>query len=96
MNIFFYTNKNGFNLIRFQILSNFDNFILMNSPLNYSRVSKADSEALRSTGASIVFKTVGRNVKPTWTNRITKDVNDLSYNININFFGKNRFKSVTF
>lgn len=67
----------------------------MNSPLNYSRVSKADSDALRSTGTSLVFKTVGRNVKPSWSNRITKDVNDLSYNININFFGNNKFKSLT-
>jgi len=59
----------------------------MSSPLNYSRVSKADSEALRSTGVSLVFRTVGRNIKPSWSNRITKDVNDLSYNIDINFFG---------
>lgn len=67
----------------------------MSSPLNYSRVSKADSEALRSTGVSLIFKTVGRNIKPSWSNRITKDVNDLSYNIDINFFGKNQFKSMT-
>ena len=67
----------------------------MSSPLNYSRVSKADSEALRSTGVSLVFRTVGRNIKPSWSNRITKDVNDLSYNIDINLFGKNQFKSMT-
>ena len=67
----------------------------MDSPLNNSRFSKADSEAFRSTGASLVFKTIGRNIKPSWTNRIVKDVNDLTYNLDLNLLGKNKFKSVT-
>ena len=39
---------------------------------------------------SIVFRTISRDTKPTWTNRIIKDFNDLSYNVNINFFGKGK------
>lgn len=67
----------------------------MDSPLNYSRFSKPDSDFFRSTGTSLVFKTVGRNTKPSWSNRIVKDVNDLQYSINVDLFGKNKFQSVT-
>lgn len=42
---------------------------------------------------SIVFRTISRDTKPTWTNRITKDFNDLSYNVNINLFGKRNNKN---
>lgn len=58
-----------------------------------SRFSKNDSEIFRSTGNSIVFKTVGRDTKPAWSNRFVKDVNDLDYDIDINLFGKQKSRS---
>lgn len=67
----------------------------MDSPLDLSRLSKPDSDLLRSTGTSLVFKTVGRNTKPYWSNRFIKDVNDLNYNIDIDLFGKKKFHSTT-
>lgn len=67
----------------------------MDSPLNYSRFSKNDSDIFRSTGTSLVFKTVGRNTKPSWSNRIIKDVNDLHYDLDIDILGKQKFHSVT-
>lgn len=67
----------------------------MDSPLNGSRFSKNDSEIFRSTGTSLVFKTVGRNTKPSWSNRIIKDVNDLQYDLDIDIIGKYKFQSTT-
>jgi hypothetical protein len=67
----------------------------MDSPLNYSRFSKPDSDVFKSTGTSLVFKTVGRSTKPSWSNRIIKDVNDLSYTLDLDLIGKQKFHSVT-
>lgn len=38
-------------------------------------------EKLKSTGASLFYKAVGRDTKPAWGNRIVKDFNDLDYDI---------------
>lgn len=67
----------------------------MEYPLSYSRLSKPESEAFRSTGTSLVFKTVGRGTRPSWSNRITKDINDLQYNLETDYIGKAKFSSVT-
>lgn len=66
----------------------------MDSPLNNSRFSKADSDRFRTTGTSLVFKTVSRNTRPPWSNRIIKDVNDLNYTLEIDLIGKHKFLSV--
>lgn len=67
----------------------------MDSPLNYSRFSKPDSDVFKSTGTSLVFKTVGRSTRPNWSNRIIKDVNDLNYTIDLDLIGKQKFHSTT-
>lgn len=63
----------------------------MDSSLQHSRISKTDSERFRSTSASIVFKSIGRDIKPFWGNRIIKDFNDLSYDVPIDLLGKGKF-----
>jgi hypothetical protein len=67
----------------------------MDSSLQHSRLSKPDSERFRSTGTSLVFRSIGREIKPTWGNRIVKDINDLNYDIPIDFFGKGKFTKST-
>jgi len=36
-------------------------------------------DQMKSTGASLFFKSIGREVRPSWSNRIIKDFNDLDY-----------------
>jgi hypothetical protein len=50
---------------------------------------------LRSTGTSLVFRSIGREIKPTWGNRIVKDFNDLSYDVPIDLIGKGKFTKST-
>ena len=53
------------------------------------------SEKAKSTGISLFDRAVGRDSRPTWGNRIYKDVNDLNYDVKVDRFAHiNHFKKV--
>jgi hypothetical protein len=43
-------------------------------------------EAMKSTGASLFFRSIGRETRPTWGNRIVKDFYDLDYDVQADLF----------
>jgi len=54
------------------------NFILM---LQESRASSSAKDQLRSTRGSFFNRTLGRDTRPAWGNRIVKDFYDLDYDL---------------
>ena len=62
--------------------------------LDDSRASSALKKNMKSTRGSFFTKGTGRDIKPSWGNRIVKDFYDLDYDISIDrFSNNNRFKN---
>ena len=59
-----------------------------------SRATSALKKNMKSTRGSFFSKGTGREIAPSWGNRIVKDFNDLDYDVSIDrFSNKNRFKN---
>lgn len=67
----------------------------MHSPKYDLYVSTPSIQNSNKFKKSLIFRTVGRNTKPSWSNRIVKDVNNLHYNLHIDLFGQEKSHSVT-
>lgn len=59
---------------------------LLNSSHHSSSPPKEQINQLSVTNATSAFKSTGRQTGANWANRITKDFNDLSYNIDFSQF----------